>query len=144
MDATFDFTSLLLCFFIETNTSLQLRRDFGKILKSVNPNIQYPCDPDYIIALQPDGTRTDMFNYYADEEDYTPTKAFIDQMSNPTTVFCLSSDNWYLSLRVVNGVIQFCQTDLYSDDADFVGDHNYGGLKFHKDGWFNLVDVSNN
>lgn len=140
---TTQFVSLLLSIVKDYNDNNFPMDHFEGVLKSINPNIEYFCHPDYIVAVKPDGTRIDMFDYTAEDESWEPTQAFLDEMSNPTTVFCFSSDEWYISFRIVNNVIQFCQTTLYGEkDPNFVGDGSYAGLMFHTDGWFTFADLN--
>jgi len=136
------FVSLLLTIVKDYNDRNFPMDPFANVLQAINPNIQYYCHPDYIVAVKPDGTRVDMFDD-STVDSWEPTQAFIDEMSNPTTVFCFSSDEWYISFRIVDNVIQFCQTTLYGEgDPNFVGDGSYAGLMFHTDGWFTFVDLN--
>ena len=145
MNATTHFVSLLLCILKDYEDHTLPKHVFEETLSSINPNIEYFCHPDYVVAVRPDGTRIDMFDVYSDDEEdeWKPTEQFIAELSSPTTVFCFSSDEWYISFRIVDGVIQFCQTTLYGeDDINYIGDGSYAGLMFHTDGWFNLVDTN--
>ena len=136
------FVSLLLTIVKDYNDRNFPMEPFANVLQAINPNIQYYCHPDYIVAVKPDGTRVDMFDD-STVDSWEPTQTFIDEMSNPTTVFCFSSDEWYISFRIVDNVIQFCQTTLYGEgDPNFVGDGSYAGLMFHTDGWFTFVDLN--
>jgi len=97
-------------------------------LSWVNPAVVCCPSPDYIVAHTID---KQLIECWSENDtgnvlnDINP--AFIAAGEQPTTTFLLSSDDYYLALKQIDGVIHFCITTHH--DTDDLNDEYYTGFK---------------